>query len=113
MMQTTNFFIPRESFHFSKGSVEEDRRNRRRRLTALIRSKTEPDNRLWKLSMEAASLKACKLELIAFLFFGALASVAAMSCGAELFHMANSGALEQTVQTLLSSTSAPVTDLVH
>jgi hypothetical protein len=111
-MQTTNFFIPRELLHFSKGNADKDRR-KRRRLTARIRSKTELDNRLWKLSMGAASLTSCKLELIAFLFFGALASVAAVYCGAELFHLANSGALEQTVQTLLSSSSAPVTDLVH
>ena len=32
-MQTTNFFIPTESFHFGKGNMEQDRRNGRRRLT--------------------------------------------------------------------------------
>jgi hypothetical protein len=112
-MQTTNFFIPRESFHFRKGSVEEDRRNRRQRLTVQGRSKTEPESRLWKRSMEAASLKDCKLELIALLFFGSLVSAAALYCGTELFQVVNSGALEHTVQALLSSSSAPVTDLVH
>jgi hypothetical protein len=111
-MQITDFFIPRDLFHFSRSNADQDRR-KRRRLTVQIRSKTEPDNRLWKLSMEVASLKSHKLELIAFLFFGALASAAAVPCGAELFHLANSGALEQTVQTLLSSSSAAGTDLVN
>jgi len=111
-MQTTNFFIPRGSFHFSKGSVEYDRHNRRQRRTVQLRSKTEPESRLWKRSMEAASLKDGQLELIAFLFFGSLVSAAAAYCGAELFQVVNSGALEQTVQALLSS-GAAVTNLVH
>jgi hypothetical protein len=50
-----------------------------------------------------------QLELIAFLFFGFLVSATAVYSGAELFHLANSGALEQTVPALLAS----VTDLVH
>jgi hypothetical protein len=52
--------------------------------------------------MEAASSKFGRLELIAFLFFGVLVNAATVYCGIELFHMVNSGALEQTVQTLLT-----------
>ncbi len=54
------------------------------------------------LPREAASPKFGRLELIAFLFFGVLVSAATVYCGIELFHMVNSGALEQTVQTLLT-----------
>jgi hypothetical protein len=102
MMQTTNFFIPRDPFRFSKGKVEPECSPARQRLTVQIRSKTEPENRLWKLSMEAASLKSRKLELTAFLFFGVVASVATVYCATELFQVVNSGALEQTVQALLA-----------
>jgi hypothetical protein len=102
-MQTTNPFISRESFRFIKGKVELDRRNGRRRPTVRIRNKTEPENRLWKLSTGTASHKGCKLEFIVFLFFGSLVSAAAVFCGTELFQVVNGGALEQTVQVLLSS----------
>jgi hypothetical protein len=112
-MHTTNLFIPRESLHFIKGKVEQDRRNSRQRPTVRIRSKTEPENRLWKVSMEAASLKEARIDLIALLLFGFLASAAAAYCGAELLHGVNSGALEQTVRTLLSTSSASVSNLVH
>jgi hypothetical protein len=98
-MPTTNFFMPGESFPFCKGSMERERRNRRRQLTVQIPRKTEPEGRLWKLSMEAASLP--KLELILFLFFGVLVSAAEIYCGTELSHVVNDGALEQTVQALL------------
>jgi hypothetical protein len=102
-MQTTNLFIPRESFPFIKGKVELDRRNGRQRPTVRIRSKTEPENRLWKLSTRTASRNGGRFELIAFLFLGSLVSAAAAYCGTELFQVVNSGALEQTVQMLLSS----------
>jgi hypothetical protein len=112
-MQTTNFFIPRQSLYFGKGKVEQDRRNGRQRATVRIPDKTEPESRLWKVSMETASLKASRLELIAFLLSGFLVCAAAVYCGSELLYVVNSDALEQTVQALLSSSSAAVTDLVH
>jgi hypothetical protein len=113
MMHTSNLFIPKAPFHFIKATAEQDRRNSRQRPTLRIRGETEPENRLWKLSMEAASLKDAKLELIALFVFGFLVSAAAVYCGAELLNGVNSGALEQTVRALLSSSSASVTNLVH
>jgi hypothetical protein len=102
MMLTTNFFIPTEPFHFSKGKVEQKRRPGRQGLIVQIRSKTQPENRLWKLSLEASSLKSRNLELTVFLFFGLVATAAAVYCGTELFQVVKSGALEQTVQALLA-----------
>src|ERR1700733_14766194 len=92
MMHTSNLFIPRTPFHFIKAKAKQDRRKSRQRPTHRIRCENEPENRLWKLSMEAASLKDAKLELIALFFFGFLVSAAAAYCGAELFHGVNSGA---------------------
>jgi hypothetical protein len=100
MMQTANFFVPTKSFHFPKGNVEQKRCDGRPIFQT--RCKTEPENRLWKLSMVAGSGEGRRLELIAFLFFGVLASAAAVYCGAEVFNVINNGALEQTVQVLLT-----------
>jgi hypothetical protein len=110
-MQTTNLFIPREFFHLTKRNV--DRHNRRQRPVVRIQSETTPEHRLWKLSMQSAFLRGFIGESIAFLFFGLLVGAAAVYCGTELFYVVNSGALEQTVQALLSSSGAPVSDLVH
>jgi hypothetical protein len=68
----------------------------------LIRGKTEPECRLWKLSMGAGSREGRRLESIVFLFFGLLVSATVVYCGTELFHVINSGALEQTVQALVT-----------
>jgi hypothetical protein len=102
MMQIVNFFIPTKSFYFRKENTEQERCDAGRWLIVQIRSKTEPENRLWKLSMGADSRKGRRLELIAFLFFGVLVSAAAVYCCTELLHVINSGALEQTVQALLT-----------
>jgi hypothetical protein len=101
-MRTTNFFISIKSPHLSQGNVKQERCHGRQRLTGRIRSKTQPENRLWKLSMEAASFKSRKLEMIACLFFGILASAAAVYCGTELFPVVSRDALEQTVQAILT-----------
>ena len=110
-MHTTNLFIPREFFHFPKRNV--DRHKRRQRPGARVQRESAPEHRLWKLSMVSASLTSSQGESIAFLFFGLLASAAAVYCGTELFNVVNSDALEQTVQALLSSAGAPVSDLVR
>ena|SRR5271167_929 len=101
-MPTTTFFTPDVRVQFHQGTKEQCSCAERRRITANLRSRIEPEQRLWKLSMEAACLTFGKVELIAFLFLGVLVSTATVYCGTELFHVVNSGALEQTVQTLLS-----------
>jgi hypothetical protein len=104
-MPTTTFFTPDVRFQSHQGTKEQCSCAERRRITANLRSRIEPEQRLWKLSMEAACLTFGKVELIAFLFLGflgVLVSTATVYCGTELFHGVNSGALEQTVQTLLS-----------
>ena len=102
MMQIVNFFIPTKSFYFRKENTEQERCNGGRRLIVQIRSKTGSENPLWKLSLGADSRKGRRLELIAFLFFGVLVSAAAVYCGTELLYVINSGALQQTVQALLT-----------
>jgi hypothetical protein len=101
-MPNTNSFIHAESFQFRKGTREQDRCAGRQQLIAQLRSEIEPEHHLYKLSREAASHTFGRLELLTFLFFGVLAGAATVYCGTELFHVLNSGALEQTVQTLLS-----------
>jgi hypothetical protein len=93
--------MPAKPLQFPKGNTEQGRCAGRQRLTAQLRSEFEPEHRLWKLSVEAASTKFGKVELIAFLFFGVLVSAATVYSFSELFHLLNSGALEQTVQALL------------
>jgi len=101
-MTTTASLIHTESFQFRKGTREQGRCAGRQRLIAQPRSDIEPEHHLYKLSRESASHRFGRLELITFLFFGILVSAATVYCGTELFHVVNSGALEQTVQTLLS-----------
>jgi hypothetical protein len=101
-MRTSGYLIPADSLQLGTRIREPGRCGGRQRLMAPLRSEIEPEHRLYKLSMEAASSKFGRLELIAFLFFGVLVNAATVYCGIELFHMVNSGALEQTVQTLLT-----------
>jgi hypothetical protein len=100
-MRTTSFLIPADSLQLGTIFTEPGRCAGRQRLMAQFRSEIEPEYRLYKLCREAATPKRHRLELISFLFFGALVSASAVYCGTELFHMVKSGALEQTVQTLL------------
>jgi hypothetical protein len=95
-----NFFTATESFPSGQGTIEQDRCVWRAWVTAQRQRKIEPEHRPYKLSIDAASAKGGRLELIAFLFFGVLVSAATLYCGTEL-RVVNSGALEQTVQALL------------
>ena len=100
-MTSTNSFLHSESFSFRKGTMEKSRCVGRQRLMAPLRSEIEPEHRLYKLSREAASPKFGTLELIAFLFFGALAIAATVSSFSELFHLLVSGSVDHVVQALL------------
>jgi hypothetical protein len=101
-MSAFNSLINPGSFQFRKRTTVKGRCARRPRLIAQHRSEIEPQQRLHKLSREAASPKLVRLELLAFLFLGVLVGAAAAYCSTELFDVINSGALDQTVQTLLS-----------
>jgi hypothetical protein len=101
-MRTTKFFIPAESFQLPNRTREQGRCAGWQRLTAKLPSRIEPEHRLWKLSTEAASPKFGRLELIAFLFLVVLVSAATIFSFDELLHVVKRGALEQTVQALMT-----------
>jgi hypothetical protein len=101
-MRTTSFFVVADSSQPRTRSREPRSCAGRLVLLAQPRSEIEPEHRLYKTFREASSPKSGGLELIAFLFFGILGSGATLYCGAELFHLVDSGALQHTVQTLLS-----------
>jgi hypothetical protein len=100
-MRTTSFLIPADSLQLGTIFTEPVRCAGRQRQMAQFRSEIEPEHCLYKLCREAATPKRHRLELISFLFFGALVSAATVYYVTELFYVVNSGALEQTVQTLL------------
>jgi hypothetical protein len=52
---TTTFFMPVERFQFRQGIKEQSSYAGRRRLTAKLRSKIEPEQSLGKISMDATS----------------------------------------------------------
>jgi hypothetical protein len=100
-MRTTSFFVVADSLQRTR-SREPRSCVGRPVLLAQPRSEIEPEHRLYKTFREASSPKSGGLELIAFLFFGVLGSGATLYCGAELFHLVDSGALQHAVQTFLS-----------
>ena len=102
IMTTADFFIltgPSESDYGLKGDrqVAAGRRGFSR-----SEAETEPETRLWKVCAKAASSRLSGAEWIALLFFGASALGALASCFSELFHLFNSGALDQIVRALLT-----------
>ena len=101
IMRTTSFLLPGH-LPLDTGIRKQGYCGGRRRPTAQLRSEIESEHSFYGLSREAASPKFSRLELIAFLFFGVLVSGATVYSGTELIHVVNSGALEQTVRTLLS-----------
>src|SRR5208282_6198920 len=100
-MRTTSFLLPGH-LPFDTGIRKHVYCAGRKRPTAQLRSQIEPERRLYKLSSEAVSPKVGRLDLTAYLLFGVLVSAATVYSGTELFHVVNSGGLEQTVQALLS-----------
>jgi hypothetical protein len=101
-MPTANFFVPAHSFQLRRGTSEQNHCTGRRRPTAEPRCEVEPEQRLWKVCKETASLNFGISEWIVFLFFGALAIAATVYSFSELFHLLGSGSVEHTVEALLT-----------
>ena len=66
------------------------------------RSEVEPEQRLWKVCKETASLNFGISEWIVFLFFGVVAIAATVYSFSELFHLLGSGSVEHAVEALLT-----------
>jgi hypothetical protein len=101
-MTTTNFYILAEPLEADQ-EVKEQHRSATEETSA-TRSKVErePEARLWKVCAEAVSPRFSGFEWVALLVFAASA-LAALVCGfSELFHLFNSGALDETVRALLT-----------
>jgi hypothetical protein len=100
-MPNANLFMPAELFRLRQATSEQSHCPARRRPTVEPRCEVEPEQRLWKVCMEADSSNFGTIEWITFLFFGALATAATVSSFSELFNLLVSGSVEHVVQPLL------------
>jgi hypothetical protein len=96
------FYILAKPLVSDQGLKEQNGVATRQLPVARPKAETEPQERLWKVWAEAASPWLSGFEFIAFLFFGALALGGLAYCFSELFHLLNSGALDETVRALLT-----------
>jgi hypothetical protein len=71
-------------------------------LTGNAKAEAAPEHRLWKVCRQTVSPKSSKVDLLAFVFFVTVAVVAIVCSFSMLFQTLGSGALEQTVHTLIS-----------
>ena len=101
-MSTANFYILAKPLQLDEGIKEQSRVAARQLSVARPKAETEPEERLWKICAETASPTLGGFEWIAFLFFAVLTLGAMACCFSELFHLLNSGALDETVRALLA-----------
>lgn len=101
-MSTANFYILAKPLQSDEGIEEQSRGSTRQLSVARPKTETEPEERLWKICAEVSSPKLWRFEWIAFLSLGVLAFGALVCCFSELFHLLNSGALDETVRALLT-----------
>ena len=101
-MPTANFFMPAHRFQLRRGTSEQNHCTERRRPTAEPRCEVEPEQRLWKVCKETASLNFGISEWIVFPFFGVVAIAATVYSFSELFHLLGSGSVEHAVEALLT-----------
>jgi hypothetical protein len=99
---TANLFLPTHRFPLRRATREQNHCTGTRRPTADARCEVEPEQRLWKISKETASLNFGKSEWIVFLFFGVVAIAATAYSFSELFHLLGSGSVAHTVEALLT-----------
>ena len=71
-------------------------------LAANARAELVPEHRLWKVCRQTVSPKLRKIDSLAFAFFAVVAVVAIACSLSMLFHVLDSGALEETVRTLIA-----------
>ena len=102
MTTTANFTILAEPLESVQGLKDKRQAAAGPRPLSRSKAETEPEARLWKLCAEAASPRLSGAEWIALALFGASA-LGALAFGFwELFHLFNTGALDQTVRALLT-----------
>jgi len=101
-MAAANFHILAKTLQSDQGLKEQNRVAIRQPWFTRPKAVAEPEARLWKVCAETASPRLSGFEWIAFLLFGALALGTLAYCFSELFHLLNSGALDQTVRALLT-----------
>jgi hypothetical protein len=99
---TANFFMPAHRFPLFQRTSEQSHCTGRRRPTAEPRCEVAPEQRLWKVCKETASLNFGTSEWIIFLFFGVVAIAATVYSFSELFHLLGSGSVEHTGEALLT-----------
>ena len=96
-MQTANFLIPRPQFHSSSKYQALQPSAHSSSVTA--RAESVPEHRLWKV---CRAPKLGKVELLIFVFFAIVVSLATACCFSGLVHALENGALEQTVRMLIT-----------
>ena len=101
-MSTANFYILAKPLQPDEGIREQSQVATRQLSVARPKAEAEPQERWWKVCAAAASPRLSGFEWIAFLVFGASALGALACCFCELFHLVNSGALDEAVRALLT-----------
>jgi hypothetical protein len=102
MTTTTDFSILAKPLQSGQGLKDRPRVATGQRPVTRPKVEAEPETRLWKICAEAAPLRLSGVEWIALLPLGAAALGGLACCFSESFHLFNSGALDQTVRTLLT-----------
>jgi hypothetical protein len=102
-MTTADFYILAEPTRSDRGLKEKRARaGAKQSLLSQPKVEAEPETRLWKVCLKAASPRFSRFEWIAILVSAASALVSMTCCAFEWIQLANSGALDQTVRALLA-----------
>jgi hypothetical protein len=99
-MQTADIFAGR--LEVCPSTSAKGRQSTARQLTGNAKAETTPEHRLWKVCRQTVSPKLSKVDLLAFVFFAIVAVVAIVCSFSILFQTLGSGALEETVRTLIT-----------
>ena len=101
-MTTANFYILANTLRPDQGLQEQNRFGTGQPALTGTKTKTEPETRLWKVCAAAVSQRFSIFEWGAFLLFGAVSLGALACCFSELVQLLGSGALDRTVDALLT-----------
>jgi hypothetical protein len=93
-MPTANCFMPAHRFQCVGGTSEQNHCTGRRRPTAEPKCEVKPEQLLWKVCKETASLNFGISDWIVFLFSGVVTIAATVYSFSELFHLLGSGSVE-------------------
>lgn len=101
IMATANFYVLAKPLQPDQGLKQQNRIATGQASFTPPKAEAEPEARLWKLCAEATAQRSDSFDWVAFLLFVASALGALACCFSELFHVLNSGALDETVRALL------------